>query len=114
MLKEDRDKNRDVKTTENEIPNKLDYFDDFTNHMKNILLQGTDKYTGAEKDKAETIDIMPQVVGEKGYIDFIICDIIKRLIRFRNDKRERDIIKISVWCYLLLKYLHKTSKQKNE
>ena len=111
MLKKDRDKNRKLKTKEQEIPNKLIYFDEFVEHMRNILLQGTDKYTGAEKDKAETIDIMPMVVGEEGYISFIVCDILKRLIRFKNDRRERDIIKISVWTYLLLLYLKNKDKK---
>jgi len=114
MLKNDRDKSRKIQAKEKDIPRKLSYFDEFIGHMKSIILQGTDKYTGAEKDKAETIDIMPQVVGEDGYVSFIICDILKRLIRFKNDRRERDIIKIAVWCYLLLKfYKDKDEKIKN-
>jgi len=105
MYKKDRDKNKKVDTNENEIPRKLALWDEWCEHGKNIILQGTDKYTGAEKDKSETIDIMPQVVGKQGYIDFVICDIIKRLIRFRNDGRQRDLVKINVWCYLLDKFL---------
>jgi len=104
MLKKDRDKDREIQAKEKDIPRKLSYFTEFIKDMKGIILQGTDKYTGAEKDKAETIDIMPQVVGEDGYVSFITCDILKRLIRFKNDRRERDIIKIAVWCYLLLKF----------
>ena len=80
-------------------------WDAWCQHGKDVILQGTDKYSGAAKDKFETIEIMPMVVGKKGYIDFIICDIIKRLIRFRNDGRQRDLVKINVWCYLLDKFL---------
>ena len=105
MYKKDRDKDRVIKTNEKEIPNKLKYFDEFCKHMKDIMLQGSDKYAGANKDKSETIDIMPQVVGFNGYISFVICDILKRLIRFKNDERQRDLVKIAVWCYLLDKQL---------
>ncbi len=108
--KVDRDKTRPVDTNEKEIQNKLAMWEEWCQMGKNVILQGTDKYTGAEKDKSETIDIMPQVVGEDGYVSFIICDILKRLIRFKNDKRQRDLVKINVWCYLLDKFY----REKNE
>ena len=112
-MKKDRDKNRVVKTSKGDIPRKLKEFEDFVVHMSNVILQGTDKYTGAEKDTAETIDIMPMMVGKKGYIDFVICDITKRLLRFRNDARERDLVKIAVWCYLLYSFLQKKGGKDN-
>jgi len=112
VLKKDRDLSRELKTNEEDIPRKLALWNEWCESGKKIILQGTDKYTGAEKDKSETIDIMPQVVGEQGYIDFVICDILKRLIRFRNDRRQRDLMKINVWCYLLNKYL--TEKSNDE
>ncbi len=105
-IKKDRDRNKQLNVTEKEIPKKMSYFNEFIEHMKAVILQGTQKYTGAEKDKAETIDIMPMVVGEQGYLDFIICDVLKRLIRFRNDRRERDLVKIAVWMYLIYNRLN--------
>lgn len=91
-------------TTEKDIPRKLAKWDEWCEDSKEIMLQGTDKYTGAEKDRKENIDIMPEIVGEEGFISFVLCDLFKRILRFKNQRRRRDLLKINVWCYLLEKY----------
>jgi hypothetical protein len=93
-----------AKTNESEIPAKLKEFDAFCQGIKDIILQGTDKYAGAQKDKAETIDIIPKVLGAQGYTDFILGDLLKRIFRFKNQRRERDIFKMACWLYLLWKF----------
>ena len=85
---------------EKAIPQKMRGFDEFLENLKAVIVQGTEKYAGAEVDAKETIDIIPDVVGEEGYKDFALGDLIKRIIRVKNQDRERDIIKIAVWCYL--------------
>ena len=97
----DYKKNDRAKATEEDIPKKLARFEEFTDMMKQLALQGTDKYAGAKVDKKETIDIIPDVLGEEGYISFVLGDLIKRIIRFKNQKRERDLVKIALWTYLL-------------
>lgn len=86
---------------EDDIPEKLARFEEFTSLMKKLALQGTDKYTGAEVDRKETIDIIPDVLGEEGYVSFVLGDILKRIIRFKNQRRERDLLKVALWTYLL-------------
>lgn len=90
-------------TKTSDIPNKLKGFDTFVQCMTDIILVGTDKYSGKEKDKMETIDILPQIFGEEGYRTFVLADLTKRIFRLKNQLRERDLFKIGVWCFLLWK-----------
>ena len=96
-----------------EIPKKLSHFEEFCGAIKQLILEGTDKYTGADKDNAETIDIMPQIFGQTGYRTFVLSDIVKRVIRYKNQQRDRDLLKIALWCYLLWKAEHKPSEVDN-
>lgn len=83
------------------LPSKLLRFEEFTGMMNALALQGTEKYSGAEAHKKETIDIIPDILGEEGYTNFVLGDLLKRIIRFKNQKRERDLVKIALWAYLL-------------
>jgi len=95
------DLKRQTKAMEEDIPQKLARFEEYTKLMKKVALQGTDKYTGAEADTKETIDIIPDVLGEEGYIHHVLGDLVKRIIRFKNERRERDLVKMALWTYLL-------------
>lgn len=86
---------------EGSIPPKLLRFEEFTELMKTLALQGTEKYSGAETNQKETIDIIPEVLGEEGYTNFVLGDLLKRIIRFKNQRRERDLLKMALWAYLL-------------
>jgi len=86
---------------EGSIPPKLARFEEFTELMKTLALQGTEKYSGAETHQKETIDILPDVLGEEGYVNFVLGDLLKRIARFKNQRRERDLVKIALWTYLL-------------
>jgi hypothetical protein len=90
-----------VKAEEEIIPQKLARFEEFTELMRSLALQGTEKYTGAEADKKETIDLIPDILGEHGYVSFVLGDLVKRVVRFKNQRRERDLVKIALWTYLL-------------
>ena len=89
-----------------DIPQKLTGFDQFVEEMKEVIVQGTDKFTGSEADKWETIDVIPLVLGEVGFLCFVLGDILKRVFRYKNQRRSRDLFKIAVWCYLLWKRFH--------
>jgi hypothetical protein len=86
---------------EEDVPQKLVQFEEFAELMKKLALQGTEKYSGAEAHKKENIDIIPEVLGEEGYINFVLGDLLKRIIRFKNQRRERDLVKMALWAYLL-------------
>ena len=76
-------------------------FEEFTRLMKQLAVDGSNKYAGAEANGKEAIDIIPDVMGEEGYVHFVLGDLLKRIIRFKNQRRERDLIKIALWTYLL-------------
>ena len=97
---------------EGNVPQKLVRFEDFAEMMKKLALQGTEKYSGAEAHKKETIDIIPEVLGEEGYINFVLGDLLKRIIRFKNQRRERDLVKMALWAYLL--WMRLFSKQESK
>ena len=80
---------------------KLARFEEFSTLIRSLALQGTEKYTGSEAEKKENIDIIPDVLGEEGYLSFVLGDLIKRVIRFKNQRRERDLVKMALWAYLL-------------
>jgi len=100
----DKTGGRMSQTKVEDIPKKLADYDELCRLEKEMCLQGTDKYTGAEKDTWETIDVMPKAFGAEMYRGFILCDLLKRLIRWKNQRRERDIIKIRLWTYLWWKF----------
>ena len=97
---------------EEDIPQKLARFEEFTELMKKLALQGSEKYSGAEAHKKETIDIIPDILGEEGYTNFVLGDLLKRIIRFKNQRRERDLIKMALWAYLL--WMRLFPKQESE
>lgn len=102
-----------TQTSFSEIPNKLRGFDEFCAAMKQLCLQGTDKYSGAEKDKAETIDIIPQIIGEDAYVKAILgYDLVKRIIRFINQRRERDLFKMALWLFFIWQRLYYRKKRR--
>lgn len=100
------------RTTPDEIPQKLAGFDDFCMTVRQLALVGTDKYAGKEKDCKETIDIIPEILGEDGYKNFVLGDLLKRVFRLHNQFRERDLFKIALWCYLLwLRYYYNAEEE---
>ncbi len=80
---------------------KLARFEEFTRQMKMLALDGSCKYAGAEPYAKEAVDIIPEVLSEEGYTSFVLGDLLKRIIRFKNQKRERDLVKIALWTYFL-------------
>lgn len=99
-----------AKAKEEDIPQKLSRFNEFTSLMKTLAMQGAYKYTGSQMGKKETIDIIPDILGEEGYVNFVLGDLIKRVIRFKNQRRERDLFKMALWAYLLWMRLFPSEK----
>lgn len=103
---------RKYQKLEKETPEKAKGFLLYCMNMMDIVSVGTSKYTGSEKDKWETIDIIPKIIGEDEYIKAIMgYDLVKRIIRYINQRRERDLFKIGVWCYLLYQRYHTGDKK---
>ncbi len=87
----------------------LSRFEEFTRLMKMLAVDGSNKYAGAVPYKKEAVDIIPDILGEEGYLHYVLGDLLKRIIRFKNQKRERDLIKIALWTYFLwIRFFPKT------
>jgi hypothetical protein len=64
---------------------KLSRFEDFIKLTKRLALDGSNKYAAGEPYKKEAIDIITDVMGEEGYTNFVLG----------------DLLKIALWSYLL-------------
>ncbi|MEI9475592.1 MAG: hypothetical protein WCO26_03350 [Deltaproteobacteria bacterium] len=97
----DRNNHSKISPKEEEVPWKLSRFEDFVGLVRRLALDGSNKYAGAEAYRKEAIDIIPDILGEEGYVNFVLGDLVKRITRFKNQRRERDLVKIALWTYLL-------------
>ena len=94
---------------------KLSRFEEFAKLMKMLAINGSNKYAGAKPYSKEAIDIIPDILGEEGYVNFVLGDLLKRIIRFKNQRRERDLVKIALWTYLLwMRLFQKQEKREPE
>ncbi len=89
-------------------PNKLVRFKEFTQAMRKIALLGLQKYS-AEIQKKKAVNI-PDSPGDERDIYFALEDLIKKIIRSRNLRRESDPMKLALWAYLLWLRLYPTRK----
>jgi DNA repair protein RadC len=83
------------------IPKKPIRFKEFTELMKEMALQGIERPSEAEARKKEATDKIPDAPGDERHIDFVLEDLVKKIIRFRNERTEKDLIKLALWAYLL-------------
>ena len=83
------------------FPYKLCRFKEFTQLMKEMALKGIEKRSEAELLKKETEDSIPDAPGAERHINFVLEDLVKKIIRFRNQRREKDLVNLALWAYLL-------------
>lgn len=73
-------------------------FDKFVQLIRNQFNHGGDKYQLSE-DKEMTDLVCELVPGDTG-VDWILGTQLKYLGRFKNFKREKDLLKIATYCYI--------------
>jgi hypothetical protein len=86
--------NTDIKT-------KQMYFSKFAELISNQFLHGGDKYKLKGFEDREATDIISSVFGGESEFDWILGTMMKYLFRFKNFNREKDLLKIATYCYLL-------------
>jgi hypothetical protein len=84
---------------------KMMHLDKFYDLIKNQLEHGGQKYKQeGDGTKEETDSICEFVPGTTG-VDWVLGTISKYLRRFKNFQREKDLLKIATYCYIIwLKY----------
>jgi len=81
------------------IKQKKEHFNKFVKLIKNQLTHGGSKYK-LNDEKEFTDGICECFPGETG-VDWILGTIMKYLGRYKNFGREKDLLKIATYCYLL-------------
>jgi len=92
-------KKRRRKKKENILP-ELVRFEEFTDLTKQLALEGARNDSQAKAHK-KNADIMPDTPENERHIYFVLEDLVKKIIRFRNQRREEDLVRLAFWTYLL-------------
>lgn len=78
---------------------KQKHIETFLNLIKDQINYGGKKY--AHSEQKEATDLIVEIFG----IKWLLGTIFKYLLRFDNQKREKDLLKIAAYCFILwLKY----------
>ncbi len=80
---------------------KAEYFKVFSDLIGNQFLHGGDKYKIPGLNDREATDIISSVFGGVTEYDWILGTMAKYLFRFKNFNREKDLLKIATYCYIL-------------
>ena len=80
---------------------KRKYWPVFASLISNQFEHGGDKYALPGFDDREATDIISSVFGGKSEFEWVLGTMMKYLFRFRNFEREKDLLKIATYCYIL-------------
>ena len=81
------------------LSEKQKYFDQFMLLIKNQFDHGGTKYQLSD-DKEMTDLVCELVPGDTG-VDWVLGTCLKYLGRFKNFEREKDLLKIATYCYIM-------------
>ena len=80
---------------------------------------GYTKYKLQGFDDREATDVISSVFGGETEFDWILGTVTKYILRFKNTQREKDLLKIATYCFILwlkqgnhLKKVHDTDVAK--
>lgn len=80
---------------------KRENFHKFTDLIGNQFNHGGDKYKLPGFEDREATDIISSVFGGETEFDWILGTMMKYLFRFKNFQREKDLLKICTYGYIL-------------
>lgn len=73
----------------------------FVKLMGSLILHGGDKYKLPGFEDMEATDVISSVYGGESGYDWILGTMNKYLFRFKNFNREKDLLKVATYCYIL-------------
>lgn len=76
-------------------------FKKFADLIGNQFEHGGDKYALPGFTDREATDVISSVFGGATEYDWVLGTMMKYLFRFKNFKREKDLLKIATYCYIL-------------
>lgn len=80
---------------------KQENFDKFAQLISNQFNHGGDKYKLPGFADREATDVISSVFGGASEFDWVLGTMMKYLFRFKNFHREKDLLKIATYCYIL-------------
>ncbi len=83
------------------IETKKRNFHKFAKMISNQFEHGGDKYKLQGFNDREATDIISSVFGGASEFDWVLGTMMKYLFRFKNFNREKDLLKIATYCYIL-------------
>lgn len=104
LLKEFDKKQREIemdKICNTTVEVKQKYFKFFSDMISNQFIHGGDKYKLSGFDDREATDIISAVFGGETQCDWVLGTIMKYVFRFKNFGREKDLLKLATYCYIL-------------
>ena len=95
-------------------------FKKFADLIEDQFKYGGSKYALNGFEDREATDVISSVFGGPTEFDWILGTMMKYLLRFKNFQREKDLLKIATYCYILwvkqgnhLKEVHDTDTGRN-
>ena len=76
-------------------------FEKFAALIGNQFKHGGDKYKLPGFDDREATDVISSVFGGPSEFDWVLGTMMKYIFRFKNFQREKDLLKIATYCYIL-------------
>jgi hypothetical protein len=73
----------------------------FVKLMESLLLHGGSKYNLHGFEEMEATDVISRIFGGEDEYDWLLGTMMKYLLRFKNFHREKDLLKVSTYCYIL-------------
>lgn len=83
------------------IETKKKNFKKFASLLSSQFNHGGDKYKLQGFNDREATDVISSVFGGESEYDWVLGTMMKYLFRFKNFHREKDLLKIATYCYIL-------------
>ncbi len=93
--------NEDDRVYNTTIGVKQENFKKFADLIESQFKHGGDKYKLPGFEDREATDVISSVFGGESEFDWVLGTMMKYLFRFKNFHREKDLLKIATYAYIL-------------
>lgn len=101
ILEDLDEKSLETKVHNTTVQVKAHHFKKFADLISNQFNHGGDKYKLQGFEDREATDVISSIFGGGSQFDWILGTMMKYLFRFKNYKREKDLLKVATYCYIL-------------
>lgn len=80
---------------------KSKYFNKFSELIGSQFKHGGNKYSLPNDNTQEATDVISRYFGGDTQMDWVLGTMMKYVFRFKNFGREKDLLKVATYCYIL-------------